>query len=54
MIKTYSSILIFICLSFPGTKGYAGPAYDNNLNIRLVHQQLFALHPFTSQLHYGE
>ena len=43
------ALLIFLVLWFPCIKVSPSPYYDNNLNIRLAHQELYALHPASAE-----
>ena len=48
-MKYYLFTTLVLLLSFYGTKGYPGASYDNNQNIRLAHQYLFALRPVSAE-----
>ncbi len=48
-MKYYICTTLLILLNFYGLKSYPGPSYDNNQNIRLAHQYLFALRPISAE-----
>ena len=48
-MKTTLFFPVFLFLTFWNLIGISGPAFDNNQNIRLAHQYLYALRPLTAE-----
>ena len=46
-IPIFFPVFLFLC--FQNLVGISGPAYDDNQNIRLAHQYLFALRPLSAE-----